>query len=165
MLCALDVSYKDDSAIAACVLFDGWTADSPSGEYVCSIRGTAPYKPGEFFRRELPCLLRVLEEVPETPEMLIIDGYVWLDDQGRPGLGAHLYEHFEGRIPVVGVAKTAFHRSRHAVSIVRGDSCQPLYITAAGTDAEAAAAAVLSMHGEHRIPTLLRRVDRLCHGK
>lgn len=164
MLCALDVSYKDSSAIAACVAFSEWTAESPLGEYVCPIHGIERYKPGEFFRRELPCLLRVLQEVPEMPELLIIDGYVWLDSQGRPGLGAHLYDQFKGRIPVVGIAKTTFRGSRHAIPVVRGQSSQPLYITAAGMGADAAAAAVLSMHGQYRIPTLLGRVDQLCQG-
>jgi deoxyribonuclease V len=47
------------------------------------------------------------------------------------------------------------------VPIVRGISRQPLFVTTIGTDVAAAAAAVLGMHGAHRIPTLLKRVDRL----
>jgi hypothetical protein len=35
-------------------------------------------------------------------------------------------------------------------------------VPAAGMDEEAARAKVRSMHGESRVPTLLRAVDRLC---
>jgi len=164
MFCALDVSYKDNAAVAACLTFSDWTAASPLDEYVCRIQDIESYRAGEFFRRELPCLLRVLEELPELTELMLIDGYVWLDARRRPGLGVHLYEHFEGQIAVVGIAKTAFHGSPHAIQVVRGRSSRPLYVTAAGMDADAAATAVLSMHGQHRIPTLLRRVDQLCRG-
>ena len=36
-------------------------------------------------------------------ELLVIDGYVTLDPDGRPGLGAHA--HAEFGIPVIGVAE------------------------------------------------------------
>jgi hypothetical protein len=38
----------------------------------------------------------------------IVDGYVWLDDAGKPGLGAHLYQALGGRVAVLGVAETKF---------------------------------------------------------
>ena len=49
-------------------------------------------------------------------------------------------------------------------SIYRGDSAKPLFVTAVGMTLEEAKAHIASMHGEHRIPTLLRRVDQLCRG-
>jgi deoxyribonuclease V len=45
--------------------------------------------------------------------------------------------------------------------VERGGSAKPLYVTAAGIAAETAAAHVAAMHGAHRIPTLLKLVDRL----
>jgi deoxyribonuclease V len=163
MLACVDVDYRGDEAVAACVSFAAWDDATPAGQLVERISGVAPYVPGQFYRRELPCLLAVLGKLPEVPEVVVIDGYVWLADEDRPGLGAHLYEALAGRAPVVGVAKTRFHGARLAVPVVHGaGSTRPLFVTAAGLDLAAAAAHVQAMHGEYRIPTLLRLVDQLC---
>lgn len=47
-------------------------------------REIAPYQPGEFYRRELPCLLAVLACGP-VAEVIVVDGYVWLGPE-RAGL-------------------------------------------------------------------------------
>lgn len=161
MLACLDVDYRDSFAVAACLLFDAWTAQAATAQAVIPIAAAARYEPGQFYRRELPCLLTVLEAVPRLPEILLIDGYVWLGED-RPGLGAHLHEALSGRATVVGVAKTRFVAAVSACAITRGSSRSPLYVTAAGMDAEEAARCVQSMHGAHRIPALLKQVDRLC---
>ena len=121
-----------------------------------------PYVPGSFYQRELPCILQVLSRVDVPLEVIVVDGYVWLDAAGAPGLGAHLWLALERRVAVVGVAKTTLRGSPHAVPVRRGASARPLSVTAAGVDVDEAARAVASMHGAHRIPTLLKRVDRLC---
>ena len=92
--------------------------------------------------------------------MIVIDGYVWLGHE-RPGLGAHVHAALDGRSAIVGVAKHRFKSATTAIPVLRGTSRQPLFITAAGIAPATAAAAVTSMHGPHRIPTLLKRVDRL----
>ena len=51
-----------------------------------------PYTPGEFYKRELPCILSAMKRFSLQIETMIIDGYVWLDASGRKGLGAILYE-------------------------------------------------------------------------
>ncbi len=94
--------------------------------------------------------------------MVVIDGYVWLSEDRRPGLGARLFEALGGSVVVVGVAKTGFAGSAFAEPVLRGDSAKPLYVTAAGVEASVAAGWIRGMHGEYRVPTLLRRVDRLC---
>jgi deoxyribonuclease V len=45
---------------------------------------------------------------------------------------------------------------------LRGDSSRPLYVTALGVDVETAAEDVRRMHGRFRLPTMLKRADRLC---
>ena len=63
----------------------------------------APYRPGEFYLRELPPLRAVLEDLSGLG-LLVVDGYADLDPGGRPGLGARA--HAEFGIPVIGVAKS-----------------------------------------------------------
>jgi deoxyribonuclease V len=163
MLACVDVDYRGDDAAAACVLFEGWRDATAAGQVVEMVRGVAPYVPGQFYRRELPCLLAVLGKLPEVPEVVVIDGYVWLSGEDHPGLGAHLFEALGKRVPVVGVAKTCFQSARLAVPVLRGEaSSKPLFVTVAGLDPGAAAAQVQAMHGPHRIPTLLKLVDQLC---
>ena len=161
MKLCVDVHYADDGARAAGVGFVAWTDAEPALEIVRgSTSPPAPYEPGQFYKRELPHILAVLAEAPRPLDLVIIDGQVWLD-AGRPGLGAHLHE--AARVPVVGVAKSAF-REGVAVPVRRGGSARPLYVSAAGIDPAVAAERVREMHGEHRIPTLLKRVDRLARG-
>ncbi|MFO0658842.1 MAG: endonuclease V [Polyangiaceae bacterium] len=159
---ALDVHYDDPRAHVACVEFDRWDAPAPTRSFTTTVEDVAPYEPGSFFKRELPCLLAALALVREPPTVIVIDGYVHLSDDQRPGLGAHLYEAIEKRAVVIGVAKTAFVGSAFAHSLLRGQSAKPLYITAVGIDVETAASNIASMHGAHRIPTLLKLVDTLC---
>lgn len=161
MLACMDVDYRDTVTVAACVLFRDWADAAEASHLVERGPPAAPYEPGQFFRRELPHLLKVLAAVREPLEAVVIDGYVWLGEE-RPGLGAHLYEALGRRVPVVGVAKTAFHSSGLALPVLRGQSQRPLFVTAVGLDASAAAEHVRRMHGASRIPTLLGRVDRLC---
>ena len=160
-MACLDVFYRDSDAWAACVVFDGWRATAAARELVREFHDVAEYEPGNFFRRELPCLVGVLRELPNTPEVVVVDGYVWLDGAGRPGLGAHLYDALGRATPVVGVAKSAFPGAP-AVEVLRGRSKTPLYVTSAGVDAGLAAENIGKMSGDHRIPSLLKRADHLC---
>ncbi|WP_020474136.1 endonuclease V [Zavarzinella formosa] len=162
MIACLDVQYTDDRVLAACVVFRGWKAEKPLTETVVAIEGVAAYEPGQFYRRELPCLLRALEGI--SPDIIIVDGYVWLGGEDHPGLGAHLYEAWGRRAVVVGVAKTRFHSATLAVPVCRGESRSPLYVTAVGMDANQAAECVAGMNGPYRVPNLLKRVDQLCRG-
>jgi len=160
MIACLDAAYRGDRAFGACVLFAGWTDPAPTVELVREAEAGGPYRPGELYRRELPCLLAALRAAPEPPSLVIVDGYVWLTTVGRPGLGAHLWEAL-GRTPaVVGVAKDPYPGAP-AVPVRRGRSRRPLFVGAAGAEPAWAAARVAAMHGPFRIPALLARADRL----
>ena len=163
MKICIDVDYRDNHAIAAGILFREWTDETPLREIVERIDGIQPYIPGEFFRRELPCLRAVLARIEEPIELVVIDGYVWLGDETHPGLGGHLYEALGRSTPIVGVAKTCFRSATLAVAVQRGeDAKRPLFVSAAGIDVEEAARHVERMHGNYRVPTLLKRVDSAC---
>lgn len=157
-----DGSGEAPSTTAACVIAADWRAAAPLRVRVERVPGAAAYEPGAFYQRELPALLAVLRGEEPLPDVVVVDGYVYLDADGRPGLGAHLHAAI-GR-PVVGVAKTAFAGSRHAVPVLRGTSAKPLYVTAVGVDPDRAAAEVAAMHGAHRVPTLIRLADQASRG-
>lgn len=162
MIVCVDVDYRAAAVVAACVGIRDWADAAPAGESVTRTPGApAEYQPGEFYRRELPHVLAALAAFGAAPRVVVIDGYVWLAPE-RPGLGAHVHTALGQSVGVVGVAKRPFAGATSAIAILRGTSRQPLYVTAIGTDPDAAAASVRSMHGPHRIPTMLKRVDRLC---
>lgn len=161
MIVAVDVQYADQGANAAAVVFESWTSGVAVKEHFKWIDTVRDYVPGAFYLRELPCLIEVLNTVNAIIETVVIDGYVWLDDAGAKGLGAHLYEALDKDVNVIGVAKTPFKGSSHAAEVLRGTSAVPMYVTSVGMDRETAAECIQSMHGEHRIPTLLKRVDQI----
>jgi deoxyribonuclease V len=162
MIAAVDVCYSETGATAGGVLFTLWTSERPARELREFIEQVQSYEPGSFYKRELPCLLKLLEPVKGRVETIIVDGYVWLGPENRPGLGAHLHEALDEQTPVIGVAKSIFRGATNAEAVLRGRSRRPLYVTAAGMDPVIAAKNVQGMHGPHRIPTLLKRVDQLC---
>jgi len=167
MFLATDVHYDDSrgTAVAAAVGF--WRARDavPTRRFTTAVEVVAPYEPGHFYRRELPCLLPVIERAAASNPIstVLVDGHVWLRE-GEPGLGHHLWGALGRGIAVVGVAKRPF-RDGVALEVTRGASTTPLYVSAAGVDATEAATFVRRMHGPHRIPTMLRLVDDLCRGR
>ena len=161
MIVCIDVDYQDASATVALVGFMAWPDELATLEIVSrSSTPPAAYEPGRFFERELPYVLGILARVTEPLDAAIVDSYAWLGPD-RPGLGARLHEAIHA--PVIGVAKSSF-RGAASIEVTRGASANPLYVTSAGIDAEAAADRIRAMHGPFRIPTLLKRCDALCRG-
>jgi len=162
----LDVDYKGEKARAACVLIESWDSGQSVATYTSDIGSVAAYEPGNFYRRELPCLLSVLSWVPNELEVILVDGYVWLSPEGELGLGAHLYTAIN-RTPIIGVAKTAFKGMREnalVTQVFRGGSRNPLFVTSIGYELEAASHHILSMAGNHRIPEMIKATDHLARG-
>jgi deoxyribonuclease V len=163
---AVDVYYAADSARGAGAAFARVQDEGPAFVVIEDFAGVAgDYEPGDFKKRELPYLVKLVELARQQDAdiaTILVDGYVWLEG-GRAGLGGHLFEALGGSTPIIGVAKTRFH-SASAIEIMRGQSQSPLFITAAGMEPQQAADFVAAMHGEHRIPTLLRIVDHASRG-
>ena len=164
VIACTDVHYTNTRAIAACILFHDWSDAHPDLAITERVDDPAPYEPGRFYRRELPALLSVISKLTVRPEVILIDGYVWLGDWDHPGLGAHLYKALDETGAVIGVAKNPFRPGPAVQSVRRGTSARPLYVSAAGMDLNEAAARIVELHGEFRVPTMLKRVDRLCRG-
>jgi deoxyribonuclease V len=167
VIVALDVCYRSDgSALAAAVSFGGWSDAAPQATRLVELPKVEEYEPGDFSKRELPCLLAALAGFELGAEdAVVVDAYVDLDEAGRAGLGRKLFEALGSRAPVVGVAKTRFAGVPVSWGLARGSSKNPLYVSAAGMPMEMARAKVAAMHGPHRMPTMLRAVDGLCRGR
>jgi exodeoxyribonuclease-5/deoxyribonuclease V len=161
MILAFDSYYFDNKAKTVCVAFEDWCSDKPYKIYDETIEHTEDYQSGEFYKRELPCIISLLNKIDiQSIDIIIVDGFVFLDDDGKLGLGGYLYQTLQQKIPVIGVAKNNFATIVHCKqALLRGESMKPLYITAIGVDVQEATQKIKSMHGEFRIPTLLKMLD------
>jgi deoxyribonuclease V len=159
VVAAVDVHYPaPGGARAAAVLAADAAFQWVVAEHVTTVQEVLPYRPGEFYLRELPPL-RALLGSTDLPRLVVVDGYADLDPDGTPGLGA--YVHAEFGMPVIGVAKSPFRTATHAIPVLRGASSRPLLVTAAGLPRAAAADLVRQMAGRFRVPDALRRADAL----
>ncbi|SDH64056.1 endonuclease V [Nitrosomonas sp. Nm132] len=162
LILAIDVQYDKTNGLVAGVALKSWTDASPSNIYVSKIENVDDYLPGQFYQRELPCIFKLLNEHSLRPEYIVVDGYVYLDGCSKPGLGKQLYDALHGKVKVIGVAKRSYVGISEEYAIFRGSSKKPRYITSAGETLSAAKLHIMSMHGVHRIPTMLKKVDQLC---
>jgi deoxyribonuclease V len=164
MILAFDTYYDTTGkAKTVCLAFERWNDEQALAIHTAFMENVADYTPGEFYKRELPCILDLFATLPyEDMEAIIVDGFVFLDDDGKLGLGGYLYQALHEKIPVIGVAKTNFASiDQLKKPVLRGESQKPLYITAIGIDIETAAQHVQHMAGEYRFPTLLKELDQL----
>lgn len=104
-----------------------------------------PYRPGQFYRRELPAVRAVLCGISGL-KLLVVDEYADIDPVGRPGLGAHAHEEFG--IPVTGVAKLALATATHAIPVLQATSKRPVFVSAAGLPRADAAELVRLIAGQ-----------------
>ncbi len=161
MILAVDVYYKENSATVGGVTFSECSSKKEDAVYKSRVERVEEYVPGEFFKRELPPILHLLEEHALSPEIILIDGFVYLDGFGSPGLGKHLFDALGGKTAVIGVAKSRFATTPDETTVYRGQSRSALFVTSAGISLSDAKAFVESMHGSFRIPYMLKRADRI----
>lgn len=165
MILAVDVGYPDDKAFVAGILFEDWTDNKPKQEYILDCGAVSAYEPGQFYRRELPCIIKLLDKINPAPEFIIIDGYVYLGKNKAPGLGKYLYDYLHQRVAIIGVAKNPYRHTPVSAEVYRGKSKRPLYVTSVGMRQEQAKIRVQNMYGDARIPFLLQYVDKLTKAK
>lgn len=162
MILAVDVDYRTDKAVAAGVAFADWEDSTPTHTFTTETNQVAAYQSGEFYKRELPIILFLLQQLSQLPKTIVIDGYVYLDQNRKGGLGHYLYQALGEKVAIIGVAKSHFKDVPLETEVFRNDSQRPLYVTAIGIDETEARGYIQKMHGEYRLPTLLKAVDRLC---
>jgi len=161
MLLAIDVHYKTAYAKAVGVLFN-WEDELPQRIIIDTVNDVADYEPGQFYKRELPCILQLLQQANlNTLEAIIVDGHVYIDNNKAYGLGGHLWEDLGQKIPVIGIAKKAFHNTEQvSTPVYRGQSQNPLYVSCIGISVQEALAKVQLLHGDYRMPTILKVLDQ-----
>jgi deoxyribonuclease V len=162
MLLAIDVHYKENYAKAVGAIFN-WEDATPQHIIIEKITNVEEYIPGQFYKRELPCIMALVAKVDLVElEAIIIDGHIYIDHLKNYGLGAHLWEALHQKIPIIGIAKKAFHTNKETViTITRGTSKQALYISSIGVAAIDLVSKIKNMHGDFRIPTVLKYIDTL----
>lgn len=167
MILAFDTYYFDNKAKTVSICFDNWSDEENYKVETEVIENSEEYQSGEFYKRELPCILSLLDKIKtQNVTTIIIDGFVYLDDNQKLGLGGHLYLQLQGKIPIIGVAKTNFATlEKNKRQLLRGSSMKPLYITSIGIDLDYATELIKNMKGNNRIPTLLKTLDTLTKEK
>ena len=158
MWLAIDVGYFDNKALAVGIVFEEVDSQKPIKIYTTIIDDIAPYEPGAFYKRELPCTLALFKTILEPITTIVIDGYVHLGADQKDGLGMHLYK--QVHLPVIGVAKNYFKETPQECELYRGISQKPIYVTAVGYTQNQAKIMIQKMYGKNRIPDLLKLADR-----
>jgi deoxyribonuclease V len=155
------VHFEGTQAQAAAVAFEAWDAAEATQTYLSRIGQVEPAVRGELDLRELPCVLQLLREHRLEPELILLEGFVHLDANETPGLGQHLYQALNGRVPIVGVSKRRLPGLAAQIEVMREEETPPLLVTCAGIDIGAAKARLRAMHGRKRVPTLMKLAARL----
>lgn len=167
MIYAFDTFYYEDFAKTVCIAFENWNSETESFIFSENTEISSDYESGAFYKRELPCILSLLKKIDlKEGDLIIVDGYVTLDNTGKIGLGGYLYESLNEKYPVIGIAKNGFaSEDSQRRTVFRGESKTPLFLTAIGFDVEDAKINVENMHGAYRMPTLLKKLDQLTREK
>ena len=154
---AVDVHYlPTGGARAAAVLAADAIFAHVLAERTAVVPRVAPYRPGEFYLRELPPLRAVLEDLSGVG-LLVVDGYADLDPSGRPAgrACARRVRHpgdRGGQVPVPhGYPRGAGGARILGASVVRHG----------GRDAQRDAAGLVRRIAADRLPDALRRADTL----
>jgi deoxyribonuclease V len=115
----VDVGFEEGGAVtrAAAVLLDAQTL-MPLAEVIARLPTRMPYIPGLLSFRELPAVLQALEQLPEVPDLVFVDGQGVAHPRGL-GIAAHL-----GVVtgwPTIGVAKSILVGAHDELGLQRGD--------------------------------------------
>ncbi|KAB1160344.1 endonuclease V [Tenacibaculum aiptasiae] len=165
MLLAIDVYYNEQSAKVVGALFS-WEDKEPQKIITCTYPNVLPYESGMFYKRELPCILELLKKVKLNKlTAIIVDGHCFVNNDKKNGLGGYLWESLGKKVPIIGIAKRSFNNTEKVSrEVYRGESTNPLYVSVIDFDLDEAIANIKEMHGEYRMPTILKQVDSETRG-
>lgn len=133
------------------------------------------YIPGEFYKRELPPILNLLEsygweKLVETVDLIIVDGFYDLWDN-KPGLGHRLHDWLIQEkgidLEIMGVAKSKPKDGEtFATKVIRGQhhTTNPLWTNGSNPSRDYGKL-LYDLPGEYRLPDILTKLDRKTKGK
>ena len=119
---AIDVCYKEDRAYIAELPLTKLVMKNPES-LLFDFRGIKNTNPVPFTNGN-SCILKLLEEHKLNPELIIVDGFVYLDQKSKMGLGAYLWQNLADRgleTKVIGVAKNPRKDIYDRQKVLRGD--------------------------------------------
>jgi deoxyribonuclease V len=178
LLGGVDVGFEDGAVTrAAAVLIDAQTLQ-PVAEVVARLPTRMPYIPGLLSFRELPAVLQAMAELPQTPDLVFVDGLGVAHPRGL-GIAAHLGV-ITG-LPTIGVAKSILvghhaelgpwrgdrtdlvHRGNRVGTVLRSkDRIKPLIVSPGHRVSQASAPdLVLACCTRYKLPEPTRLADRL----
>lgn len=159
---AMDVCYHqtNNCAFAAGVRFTGVENVQTLSTHGTWVNEVLAYQSGQFYKREMPCLLALLKTINDPVDILVIDGFVYLN-QGKSGLGKHLYDNLTDKKPIIGIAKNPYQDMDNCHQVFRGQSKKPLYVTTVDYSLENAKQWLKNLQGSYRLPDILTQVDKL----
>jgi deoxyribonuclease V len=179
VVAGVDVGFEESGAVtrAAAVLLDALTLQ-PLAEVVARLPTRMPYIPGLLSFRELPALLQALDQLPEVPDLVFVDG-LGVAHPRRLGIAAHLGV-ITG-LPAIGVAKSILVGVHDELGPLRGeraplryqgkiigyalrskDKVKPLIVSPGHrVSMEATPELVLAYCTKYRLPEPTRLADRL----
>jgi deoxyribonuclease V len=67
MIYAFNTYYFDDYANTICIAFENWTSEKETQILSEKTAVTSDYESGAFYKRELPCILSLLEKIELKP--------------------------------------------------------------------------------------------------
>lgn len=159
MILIFDTFYRNDNtAKTVCIKFNSFDSDVIENTYFSIKEDVEPYVSGEFYKRELPCVMELIEQIDlKDVGCIVVDGYV--NHNEKEVLGAKLYHALDDEIPIIGVAKNKFIGENQSIEVYRGESKKPLYVTSIGISNIDAASQIKNMYGEYRLPYMIKKVD------
>ena len=83
MKLAVDAYYAGNMAKVVGVLFENFSDEKPLKIISKIVDDAAPYESGSFYKRELPCIVSLLQDLDVRDiSLIVIDGFVYLE-RGR----------------------------------------------------------------------------------
>ncbi len=173
--CSYDRAANTTRAVIALVDFDSL---KPLTSFIADVETAFPYVPGFLSFREIPAILAALENLDETPDLLMVDGQ-GIAHPRRLGIAAHLGALLD--IPAIGVAKSRltgtysepgprrgdrsplYDRGETIGTVLRSrDNTAPLYISPGHrVGHDSALAITLRCLGRYRLPEPTRIADKI----
>ena len=125
LVAALDASAKKNEGLFAVAVLWDRAQNAPLAAASAHVpeEDLFPYVPGFLSFREAEAYLRALEQLPEPPEALLVDGQGIAHPRGL-GIAAHLGVHTG--LPAVGVAKRRLYGAPAGLLPEEGDAAVPL---------------------------------------